>query len=329
MDFGGPVSLGKLFAALGLAQNEKEGRPIKELLESDDPLRGTESQRLRTFFTNSTIEPTRDLDAYGGAVLAGNLDTIKADFSSRVSRLLPETESEESAQAAAAQELYRLRWCKTRIPIFYLILLSRIILPRLRAKHLAVAKWLIDEAKVPVDGTDVTGAQAISHAISTKPAFDPEYAQILYDAGGDINHRNRHGGTTAHDIALVWVLDNAPVSADALAWFFAHGGNIDIKDNDGRTARMCIEVTRGLVQERRLDVRLPTWDVVEKEDERRRQLGMKICAFCGLGPQDEKVLPVCSRCRKVAYCSSPRRCQRLDWPVHKERCISRNNGCSQ
>ena len=57
------------------------------------------------------------------------------------------------------------------------------------------------KASVPVNGKDMSGTTALSPCFkfSTKPTFDFEYAQILFDAGGDINDRNRYGSIVAHE----------------------------------------------------------------------------------------------------------------------------------
>jgi hypothetical protein len=49
-------------------------------------------------------------------------------------------------------------------------------------------------SKVPVNAPDLSGTLTISHAISTKPGLDTGYGQLLFDAGGDLNNRNRYSG---------------------------------------------------------------------------------------------------------------------------------------
>ncbi|TFY68226.1 hypothetical protein EVJ58_g1150 [Rhodofomes roseus] len=113
-------------------------------------------------------------------------------------------------------------------------------------------------------------SNGIYHCILTKPVFDPELAQILYDAGGDVNARNRYGGTPAH----VLNRETMQRSADALKWFLDHGGNLDIKDNDGATARSCIVSMREKMRTTRRSLRLPMWDVLDREDQRRARVAM-------------------------------------------------------
>ncbi|KAJ7857464.1 hypothetical protein B0H14DRAFT_2751205 [Mycena olivaceomarginata] len=182
-----------------------QGRPLSELLKTNEILKGVESQRLRTFCTSECMEPGRDLDTYGISLAKGELAQVKADFARRVARhaaINPESPGPSTTEppvkltpeAAAAQELYGLTWGPTRVPIYGLLGLMRIIYPERGAMHLAVARWLIQTAKVPVNAPDLSGTLAVSHAISTKPALDTEYAQLLFDAGGDLNNRNRYGG---------------------------------------------------------------------------------------------------------------------------------------
>jgi hypothetical protein len=182
-------------------------RPLSELLKTNEILKGVESQRLRTFCTSECMEPGRDLDAYGISLAKGELAQVEADFARRVARhaaispespvagpSITEPPVKLTPEAATAQELYGLTWGPTRVPIYGLLGLMRIIYPERGAMHLTVARWLIETAKVPVNAPDLSGTLAVSHAISTKPALDTEYAQLLFDAGGDLNNRNRYGG---------------------------------------------------------------------------------------------------------------------------------------
>ena len=299
------------------------------MMRRDDPLKGQESQRLRTYFTSNCMEPSRDLDTYGRILFNGNIHSVKGDFRRRVSKHAESGANEglstdsEGARKAAAQEVYELKWGPTRVPIFDLLFLAALINPSHRSDILAVTRWLIDEAKVPVDGKDLSGTNTLYHTISTKPALDFEFAQILYDAGADINMRNRYGGTAASEITMVWeahIPAKARRAASALEWFLSHGGNINIKDNDGVSPRHSIE--RALASRRTgfVEGMREVYAVVEKDDRRRRRLGGKCCTFCGREPTGDIKLLSCSRCRAAKYCSPSRECQKGDWPHHKVSC---------
>jgi len=271
--------------------------------------------------------PKRDLtDDLGIAVFFGRLDAVK-----QVIRDRTYAHSQSGApdpRAAVVREIYEKRWGPTQVPIFNLILLSTLLLPPMRAEHLRAARFLIDEVKVPVDGTDLSGAQAIYHAISTKPTFDPEYAQILHDAGGDVNARNRYGDTAAAEMAMLrgYDAETKKRARDALAWFFAHGGNLDVPNNDGVSARWVMSSSHQQVVQaygvNRSQMDFPMWDIVLEEDERRKALGIKACAFCARAQEggSGKALLACSRCKSAAYCAPPRKCQKEDWKHHKGRC---------
>ncbi|KAH9847812.1 hypothetical protein C2E23DRAFT_889598 [Lenzites betulinus] len=294
------------------------GRSIEELMRTNELLSGAESQRLRTFFSNNTMEPGRDLDAFGGMVLLGDLDGLKTMHDERVGHFRQLAKDEDSARSAAANEIYRKRWGPTRVPVYNLVLLLTIINPSAKQDYFAIARWLIDEVKVPVDGTDLSGSTALHHAISTKPSFEPEYAQLLYDAGANVNHRNRYGGTPAHEQIMTWNPRDRVVvgrAATALKWFLDHGGNIDIKDTDGTVPRSMVDKTRSLARNR---IQMDTWKVVDDEDRRRKKLAGAICAFCGRPPQGEKKLLTCAACKAQNYCSPT--CQKGDWPRHKIQC---------
>ncbi|KAI0667949.1 hypothetical protein C8Q78DRAFT_1081818 [Trametes maxima] len=309
----------RLAAQRGVAPPDSGlGRSLHELLSTNERLSGAESQRLRTYFSSMTLEPSRDLDDFGVAVMLGNLESLKTMFAESVDERRNLTSDEAAARTLAAQEIYHKRWGPTRVPVFNLILLCSLINPTACSKHHAIARWLINDVKVPIDGVDLSGSTALHHAILTKPAFEPDYAQILYDAGADVNQRNRYGGTPAHEAAMTWDVRNREVvhrAADALAWFLAHGGNIDTRDTDGNTVRAMIDKTRALS---RANLRLDTWKVVDDEDKRRRREAKDICAFCGRPPCTAVKLLSCSACKKAQYCSQA--CQKGDWPNHKTHC---------
>lgn len=270
--------------------------------------------------------PGRDIqDDFGRAVFFGLLDVLQEDIIARTQKHAKSGESDP--RAATVRDIYNMRWGPTQVPVFNLILLSTLLLKSMRAEHLKIARFLITDMKVPVDGTDLSGAQALYHAISTKPAFDPEYGQILYDAGGDVNARNRYGDTAAAEIAMLTGYDAETTrrARDALAWFFAHGGNVDMRNNDGVSARWVMSSAhKQMMQHVGMNRPLkdtPMWDVVLDEDARRKGLGMDACAFCGRGKkQTGRALLACSRCKGAAYCAPPSKCQNDDWKVHKEKC---------
>ncbi len=86
----------------------------------------------------------------------------------------------------------------------------------------------------------MSGTTALMYSISTKPYFDPEFAQLMLDAGADINRRDRFGGVAAHDITTVQLLHEhiaLEKAGRALQWFLEHGGSLDIEDGDGMCAR--------------------------------------------------------------------------------------------
>jgi hypothetical protein len=72
-------------------------------------LHGYESQRLRSYCTSEYVIPERDLDEYGEVLMHGNLDLVKMDFLTR-----------GIDQAAAAKEIYSLRWGPTQVPVYNL-----------------------------------------------------------------------------------------------------------------------------------------------------------------------------------------------------------------
>ena len=197
---------------------------------------------LRRFATSECMEPSRDLDKYGQYLFSGNLTLVQIDFQRRVASYA--NKSPEEAKKAAADALYAMHWGPTRVTLYNLLLLATFIDPMGREGILQVTRWLANEAQVPVNGRDVSGTTAMHHAISTKPSFDPEFAQILYDAGGDVMIRNRYGETAVFEAVKVMDPDDAEQverASGAIEFYLTHGGNMDIKDNDGAGARDVLE----------------------------------------------------------------------------------------
>ena len=136
-----------------------------------------------------------------------------------------------------------LSWSCRDLTVLYLAAISR--------QHVACNRRF--RIKRPVadfqfTGTDLSGTSALKASISTKPYFDPEFAQLMLDAGGDINRRDRFGMVAAHDITTVQLLydQNAHQTAGrAMQWYLEHGGNLDIEDGDGITGRQIIVKLEG------------------------------------------------------------------------------------
>jgi hypothetical protein len=194
-----------------------------------------------------------------------------------------------------------------------MLLLATLLVPEKRLQHLEIAKYLISK-KIPVDGGDVSGTTALSHSISTKPHMDTDFARIMYDAGANINTRNRCGAVPGIAISMIYSnnLENLQRSEKALKWYLSHGGNLDVAEGDGFTPRRLIE----RVQQSHRGTLMTK--IVESEDRRRQNRKEHCCTLCG---REEGSPARCGRCKKALYCTRQgRNCQRLDWPRHKKEC---------
>ncbi|KAG7085630.1 hypothetical protein E1B28_003177 [Marasmius oreades] len=281
------------------------------------------------------MDPNTDLDNFGTMVFFGRVDRVKDDirrrlqnyggnhlsFDCSVAHLLssPESQPQHTRLEKVAEEIFKLRYGAARTPIMNCIGQARILLPQLRDAHLEIARYILDTfAPVVnkrvniVDAPDLAGTTALAHAISTKPAFDPEFAQVLWEAGGNINRRNRYGATAAHEFCMVWKPDDRAIlnrAKDTLKWFLEHGGNTELADGDGmKPSNMIMRIRGGLEM------------ILKDHEAKRRQRGRepkRACVTCG---ERDRKLKECSRCESTRYCAPPRRCQRADWSVHRLTC---------
>ncbi|EKM77942.1 hypothetical protein AGABI1DRAFT_121629 [Agaricus bisporus var. burnettii JB137-S8] len=272
------------------ATDNDEGRVLEDLLKTDEMLVGIESQRLRSYCVSVHLEPARDLDDFGTLLLQKPLSDIEQDFDSRIESYLkpsdptPGNDEDMSRRAVkwVCDDLYRLRWGPTQVPIYSLLEDFRSLKPDQRSRFLDIALFYIEKG-VPVDGKDVSATTALTHSFSIKPTFDLEYAQVLFDAGGDVNERNRYGSTAAHEI--VQLLTDDPQSkenaTESFQWFLSHGGNVDVADSDGMVVRdLCESIC----------VFMPGFmKAIDKEDERRAALKGSCCTF--LLPSRPKTMP--------------------------------------
>ncbi|KAJ7328322.1 hypothetical protein DFH08DRAFT_1023724 [Mycena albidolilacea] len=90
-------------------------------------------------------------------------------------------------EAAAAQELYGLTRGPTCVPIYGLLGVMRIIYPERGAQHFAVARWLIQTAKVPVNAPDLSGT------LSTDGTATARICQAMSSSLFDREKLNRGG----------------------------------------------------------------------------------------------------------------------------------------
>ena len=194
-----------------------------------DILSGAQSQALRTFCTHNTFGAS-DLDAYARLLQNAPLTIIEADFKQRISI---------TSLDSARQSLADLQYGPTKVPLFNYLLQLVYMNPSDRARYISIVRYLALEAKVPVDTTDLSGTTAFMYSISTKPYWDKDFADIMVEAGTEINKKNRYGCVAGHDIVLAQ--DFSPAgkkkTCDAFKYFLDNGGNLDIADGDGITAR--------------------------------------------------------------------------------------------
>lgn len=121
-------------------------RPLGQLFASSGTLYGEEADRLRNYCSTVYLDPDKDLkDPYGVLFEAGSLTAFQEHFQSRVKHF-------DGKRHEAAQELFKLKWGPNRTPVYLVLLDFTFIDPGLRYNYIKIAEWLVDTAKVPVDG---------------------------------------------------------------------------------------------------------------------------------------------------------------------------------
>ncbi|KAK5173029.1 uncharacterized protein LTR77_003151 [Saxophila tyrrhenica] len=204
----------------------RSNRTLEDLKNSHDVLSGMDSQALCTFCTSKSLDLETGLNApYGRLLKASNPGKLRSDFSSRAAT---------TSDAAAADELFALRWGPTAVPVYNVTLMFLYLHARQRARKLPLHRLLPRRLWRQGNGADMSGTTALMHAVSTKPYSEPAYAQLLLDGGGEINTGNRFGCMAAHDIVMVRPGSGMEGKAvETLRWFVEHGGDARIADADG------------------------------------------------------------------------------------------------
>jgi len=101
---------------------------------------------------------------------------------------------EEKAKAlgleAARKVFADICYGANKIPLYQFILQLIVVNSHASRRYFEIVRYLAEEARVPVESTDLSGTTALSWSISTKPYFEPEFADIMLKVGADINHRS-------------------------------------------------------------------------------------------------------------------------------------------
>lgn len=99
-------------------------------------------------------------------------------------------------------------------------------------KYFEALQYLLDLGINP-EGTDVAGYTALQHSLTGTPLLcDLKWSQTLLDASADpiaaINHRNRYGGTSAHEIMQSFRRPGEQeLRVKCLTFLLEHGANVD------------------------------------------------------------------------------------------------------
>ena len=130
----------------GRADGLSTRRSLGQLFASTDILSGEEGETLRKYYNSVYKDYRKHLkDPYGRLIEDGSLTAFQEHFQGRVQHF-------EGRQHEAAQELFKLKWGPTRLPVYVLLLAFTVTKPDERYNYITIAEWLVDTAKVPVDG---------------------------------------------------------------------------------------------------------------------------------------------------------------------------------
>ena len=99
---------------------------------------------MRDYCATAYLDRKDLKDPYGVLLVDGNLTAFREHFEGRVQHF-------EGRQHEAAQELFKLRWGPTRVPVYVVLLAMTLMYPDRRNKYISMALWLVQTAKVPVD----------------------------------------------------------------------------------------------------------------------------------------------------------------------------------
>jgi hypothetical protein len=277
------------------------------MIQADDQVSGMDAMELRGWSYQNPTVPSRDLtDPVGQTLLAAFNQEFDA-LQNYVETMIKQLGGTEEARETLRQDLYAKRWGPTRTPIYAVLLPALHMMPHKKEEFLGITRYLANDLKVPVDGKDVVGSTALFWAISTKPYVQPEFAQILFDAGGSVNTKNRFNATPGAEIAQADVHGDTSKNVQMMKWYIEHGGDVDAKDTDGMSIRTLVDMMK---------TKVPAMSKVLRDGKGPRKDGE--CTNCGRSSKDGKVFSACGKCKKARYCSQE--CQKVDWKTHKKVC---------
>ncbi|KAI4923917.1 uncharacterized protein J4E92_006410 [Alternaria infectoria] len=285
----------------------RSSRTVEDMINSDDQLAGMDGMELRGWSHNNPTVPSRDLKDPVGQTLLAIFNQEFDALQNYVEMMIKQLGGTEEARETLRKDLFAKRWGPTKTPIYNVLLPALHMMPNKKQELLGVVKYLANDLKVPVDGKDVVGSTALFWAISTKPYVQPEFAQILFDAGGSVNTKNRFGATPGSEIAQADIHGDTSKNVQMLKWYVEHGGDVDSKDTDGMSIKTLVEM---------MNMKVPAMAAVLKKGRGPRKEGD--CTNCGRSPKDGKVFSACGKCKKARYCSQE--CQKVDWKGHKKIC---------
>ncbi|KAJ2336405.1 hypothetical protein GGI00_000848 [Coemansia sp. RSA 2681] len=221
-------------------------RPVEELVGSQSPLAGAEQQVLREWIAEWTFD-LRQFGDLAQPLVRGDIASLQRDFGQLLGHYEAQGMSAAESVTQATAEYQNMRETRLRMPAMEVIIAgAQYYVGRKRPlssssssssqprhayhspDHEQCLRFLKDIG-VAVDAEDVAGFTAFMRASQTSHSR-LDLAEVLLEMGADVNHRSRFGGVALHE---------AMMAQDRIAVSFLtrNGASMDIKDNDGISAR--------------------------------------------------------------------------------------------
>ncbi|KAJ2744497.1 hypothetical protein GGI20_002935 [Coemansia sp. BCRC 34301] len=216
-------------------------RPIEELVGSESPLAGAEQQVLREWVAAWKFD-LRQFSDLAQPLVRGDIGSLQKDFGHLLRHYEGQGMSAAECVSKATAEYSNMRETRLRMPAMEVVIAGAQYYAGGRKRptsssnnhahhlpdHEQCLRFLHDIGVI-VDATDVAGFTAFMRASQTWHSR-LDLAEVLLEMGANVNHRSRFGGVALHEAIMAQ-------DRRAVSFLTRNGASMDIKDNDGVSAR--------------------------------------------------------------------------------------------